>query len=526
MRGAPFFELMSLPAIFVSIASYRDPDCQHTVVDLFAQATHPERIFVGICWQFVPGEDDDCFIHAPPFPDQVRRLDVHASESLGACWARHQVQSLWQGEDYYFQVDSHMRFVPGWDERLIEMLELCPSSKAVLSTYPLAFTPPRELAKDELVTIHPKGFDEHGILAQRSTLTPLDQAPEVPTPTAFIGAGLLFASGRIVNEVPYDPHIYFEGEEISLAARLWTSGCDLFQPNAAVAYHDYGRHPDRPRHWKDKIDWADFNEKSRRRVRHLLGAKRTSDEDALTEIERYGLGTVRTLEEYEAFSGLDFKARLYRGKPLPLKENAADQPQQAEKRRAVFTGIWKDNFWGCDETRSGHGSSMAETTRLRAELPPLLTLLDVRSLADAGCGDLHWMQELTDGLRFYFGYDIVPELIGEVQARLGTRSNCFFKTLDVVTEPLPQCDAIFSRDCLTHLPLDAALMALRNFRRSGARHLFATTHAVGRNLWVSSGGWHTMDLTAAPFNLPAPRFLISEGGSKTLGVWAVSDIQE
>ena len=157
MRGAPFFELMSLPAIFVSIASYRDPDCQHTVVDLFAQATHPERIFVGICWQFVPGEDDDCFILAPPFPDQVRRLDVHASESLGACWARHQVQSLWQGEDYYFQVDSHMRFVPGWDERLIEMLELCPSSKAVLSTYPLAFTPPRELAKDELVTIHPKG---------------------------------------------------------------------------------------------------------------------------------------------------------------------------------------------------------------------------------------------------------------------------------------------------------------------------------------------------------------------------------
>lgn len=515
-----------LPTIFVSIASYRDPDCQHTVADLFAQATFPERIVVGICWQFVPGEDDDCFVLPPAFPDQIRRIDVHASQSLGACWARHQVQTLWQGEDYYFQIDSHMRFVPGWDELLIGMLARCPSDKPVLSTYPLAFTPPRDLAKDELVTIHPKGFDEYGILSQRSTLTPLEQAPEVPPSTAFIGAGLLFAPGAVVSEVPYDPHIYFEGEEISLAARLWTGGWDIFRPNAAVAYHDYGTRPNRPRHWKDQVDWADLNEKSRRRVRHLLDAQRTSDAAALEDIEPYSLGNVRTLPAYEAFSGLDFKARLYRGKPLLLEENAADKPKQAEKRRAVFSGIYQDNFWGCDETRSGQGSSLAGTTGLRAELPGLLQFLDIHSLADAGCGDLNWMQTLTDGLQLYIGYDIVPALVSDVQARLNARPNCFFKSLDIVTEPLAQCDAVISRDCLTHLPLDAALLALRNFRRSGARYLFATTHAVERNQWVGAGGWHAMDLTAAPFNLPAPKFVIREGGSKMLGVWAMTDIPE
>jgi hypothetical protein len=515
-----------LPTIFVSIASYRDPDCQNTVADLFAQAAHPERIFVGICWQFVPGEDDDCFKLEPLFPEQVRRLDIHASESLGACWARQQVQSLWQGEDYYFQIDSHMRFVSGWDERLLEMLSQCPGEKVVLSTYPLAFTPPRELANAELVTIHPKGFDEHGILAQRSTLTPLDQAPQNPTPTAFIGAGMLFAPGRIVTEVPYDPHVYFEGEEISLAARLWTSGWDIYTPNGAIAYHDYGTRPNRPRHWKDKQNWAELNESSRRRVRHLLDARRATDEAALAEIEQYGLGSVRTLQAYEAYSKLDFKGRLYQGKPLPLQENAADQPKQVTKRQSVFLGIWKDNFWGCNETRSGNGSSLAETARLRADLPPLLDFLGVHSLADAGCGDLNWMKTLTDHLQFYFGYDIVPDLISDVQAQFGSRRNCFFKALDVVTESLPQCDAIISRDCLTHLPLDAALLALRNFKRSGSRYLIATTHGVGRNLWVNVGGWHTLDMTAAPFNLPSPKFSISEGGSKTLGVWAVTDIPE
>jgi len=515
---------MSLPTIFVSIASYRDPDCQHTVADLFTQAAHPERIFVGICWQFVPGEDDDCFVLPPPFPDQVRQIEVHASDSLGACWARHQVQTLWRGENYYLQIDSHMRFVPGWDDLLIDMLARCPGAKPVLSTYPLAFTPPRDLAKDELVTIHPKGFDAHGILAQRSTLTPLEQAPAVPAPSPFIGAGLLFAAGSIVSEVPYDPHVYFEGEEISLAVRLWTSGWDIFRPNAAVAYHDYGRHPDRPRHWKDKVDWADLNEKSRRRVRHLLDARRTPDAGALAEIERYGLGKVRTLAEYEAYSGLDFKGRLYQGKPLPLEELAAERPEQAEKRRAVFAGIWRDNFWGCAETRSGQGSSLEATAILRADLPGLLAFLGVQSLADAGCGDLNWMQTLTRALQFYVGYDIVPELIQDLQLRLADRQNCFFKAQDIAIDPMAQCDAILSRDCLTHLPLDAALLALRNFRSSGTRYLLATTHAVGRNLWVDAGGWYTMDLTAMPFNLPPPRLSIREGGSKTLGVWAVSDL--
>jgi len=95
----------------------------NTVNDLFEKAAHPERIVIGICLQIAPDEDEDCRVTTDRH-QQLRLIEVHASGSKGACWARSRVQELWRGEDYFFQVDSHMRFVPGWDEKLIAMLEV------------------------------------------------------------------------------------------------------------------------------------------------------------------------------------------------------------------------------------------------------------------------------------------------------------------------------------------------------------------------------------------------------------------
>jgi hypothetical protein len=37
--------------IFVSVASFRDPETQWTLHSLFSMAAHPERVFVGVVWQ-------------------------------------------------------------------------------------------------------------------------------------------------------------------------------------------------------------------------------------------------------------------------------------------------------------------------------------------------------------------------------------------------------------------------------------------------------------------------------------------
>ena len=58
-----------------------------------------------------------------------------------------------------------------------------------------------------------------------------------PRPNAFLAAGYLFSKGSFAKEVPYDPHMYFSDEEISLAARAYTHGWDGFAPSRVFIYH-------------------------------------------------------------------------------------------------------------------------------------------------------------------------------------------------------------------------------------------------------------------------------------------------
>ena len=511
------------PRIFVNISSYRDTECQWTVKDMFEKALHPDRVFPGILWQFMPGEDDDCF-QVETRPEQCRVKEINAKESKGVCWARHQTQKLWQGEEFTLQIDSHMRFAPEWDRLLLDMLAACPSSRSVLTTYPIPYEPPDRLSADAIVTIQPKYFDENRILMFRSRATSLKDAPERPQQTAFCAAGMLFAPSGIIEEVPYDPYIYFQGEEIALAVRLWTHGWEIFSPNRVVAYHDYTKRPGRVRHWSDQKEWRKLNALSVARVRHLLGIEESKDAGVLKEIARYGLGRQRTLAEYETFSGVDFKKQTLNGKLAkpPSKLKAASSP---EHRRSIFTAIWEKNGWQCDETRSGHGSTLVRTRAIREQLPKVLDTLGVGILGDAGCGDFNWARFITGECRLYLGFDIVGGLIEDLRDRFADRTNHFFSALDIVTDTLPECDAILCRDCLTHLPFKEARRALRRIKASKSRYLIATTHPQGENTRINTGGWYPMNLTAPPFNLLPPDILIDEqlkNSSKALGVWPVS----
>ncbi|MDX2112353.1 MAG: GlcNAc-transferase family protein [Alphaproteobacteria bacterium] len=299
------------PRIFVQIASYRDPDCQHTVQQMYASAAYPERIFTGICWQFIAGEDDHCFTLSYPFPKQVRVKEVDARQSRGVCWARSQTQALWQGEEFTLQIDSHMRFEQGWDEALLHMWASCENDKAVLSCYPPGFTPPDDRQRKFIFGMSAKEFDKHGILLMKGApAIPVDKLPERPMRGAFASGCMLFAPASIIRDVPYDPYLYFFGEEISYSVRLWTHGYDLFHPNQLCVYHDWDRSK-RPTHFSDHRDWSKPNQLSFARVRHLLGTERSSDPKVLEEIERFGLGTVRTLAEYQAYAGVDFVAKNF-----------------------------------------------------------------------------------------------------------------------------------------------------------------------------------------------------------------------
>jgi hypothetical protein len=196
-----------------------------------------------------------------------------------------------------------------------------------------------------------------------------------------------------------------------------------------------------------------------------------------------------------------------------------------------FQRIYKGNYWSGTESVSGLGSSMEQTAVLRRVLPSLLKDLGVSTLLDAPCGDFHWMKELPLDVD-YIGVDIVPEAIAQNHATYAGPRRTFL-VRNITRDELPRADAIHCRDCLDHLSFEDALSALRNFQRSGATYLLATTY-VDRtsNDDIPTSHWRPTNLQAAPFCFPPPLQLINEQcteedgkwADKSMGVWKLQEL--
>ena len=198
----------------------------------------------------------------------------------------------------------------------------------------------------------------------------------------------------------------------------------------------------------------------------------------------------------------------------------------------VFEEIYLTNVWGNSESHSGHGSSASATRFLRTALSQLLSDLGVKSMVDVPCGDFNWMR-LLDPPVDYFGADIVPQLI-EANQQKYSRPGRAFGLLNIVTDPLPRADLVFSRDLLVHLSDRDIRAALQNIFDSGARYLVATTFTSrDKNVDIPTGLWRTLNLQRPPFSFPPPIRLINEHceegdglwADKCLGVWAVDDLK-
>jgi hypothetical protein len=189
----------------------------------------------------------------------------------------------------------------------------------------------------------------------------------------------------------------------------------------------------------------------------------------------------------------------------------------------IFEQIYQHNSWQSAESRSGPGSTLERTKALRQELPAVLSRLGVRTLVDAPCGDCNWRQHIEIDLDAYIGVDIVPALIEDNRRRYQD-FNWKFEVMDLIKDPLPTGDAVLCRDALIHLSLADIGRALSNIRRSGAKYLLATSHeAISVNTDITTGGWRSVNLMLAPFNLSAPLERIVENAQtgKILGVWAL-----
>lgn len=295
--------------IFVQIASYRDTELVPTVLDCIAKAKYPKNLRFCIGWQHAGDED----ISAIKNLKNVKILDIPYTESKGACWVRAKIQSQYKGEKYTLQLDSHHRFVEHWDEKIIAMLKSVKTKqtpKPLLSSYLPSYQVNNDPAGrlNECWQLNYDRFMPEGpIFLRPSTLKNWDKMDKPPF-SRGLSAHFIFTLGQWCKEVPYDPELYFHGEEISLAIRSYTHGYDLFHPHRVIAWHHYTREGFK-KHWDDSKDWNELNAKSYKRVKILLGVD--GEDPNQIDFKHYGLGKKRTLHQFERFAGVDFKARRF-----------------------------------------------------------------------------------------------------------------------------------------------------------------------------------------------------------------------
>jgi len=245
--------------IFIQMASYRDPELPITLKDLIDNADYPENLVFGICRQYHPEDRFDLLEEYRAWEKQFKIIDVPYNETGGVCWARNKIQQLYNGEKYTLQLDSHHRFVRGWDTELIQMvksLQKVGYKKPLLTAYLPSYTPstdPIGRAQEPWKMAFDRFIPEGAVFFKPEAIDNYKER-RLPVPGRFYSAHFAFTLGKFCKEVPHNPNYLFHGEEISIAARAYTWGYDIFHPHKLVAWHEYSRSY-RKQVWGDDPDW-------------------------------------------------------------------------------------------------------------------------------------------------------------------------------------------------------------------------------------------------------------------------------
>lgn len=289
--------------IFVSIASYRDKLLWQTVESAISNSKNPSNLHFAV----VDQSESDYQLKS----NQITYIHIDPKFSRGPCWARSLALSYYNNEDFVLQIDSHTVFDEDWDTKLIDQLSKCNtlSNKCLLSAYPFAFN----MVNDKI-----NKFSQPGIInvlrPRISGNIPNNDPTFVfeghsikstnPIKGFHVAGGFIFAPNSFFLEIPYDPCLYFLGEEQNLAVRSFTHGWDIFHTPDVPLYHLYYNKGNRTLHWDAEEDseryikWTTLNERSKQRMRDLVYNGRN--------LGIYGLGSVRTLQEFAEFSGIDY----------------------------------------------------------------------------------------------------------------------------------------------------------------------------------------------------------------------------
>lgn len=298
---------MLMDTIFISIAAYKDRLLTNTINEAYSKAKYPANLVFGIFEQNTV--DESINLDSFDFNNQIRYQRVDSETTKGVCWARKNVQAMFNNETYYFQIDAHMLFEQDWDEYFIDNLKETKKyhSKPIITAYPSNFdsvTFEKHLYTPNTVVVVGTDMSNGRDVAFKALgFSPPWGNSYYPSTHKIVhgyhlGACCIFAEGSFVNDIPYDDSIFFGGEEPMLTLRAWTHGYNIFHMGNLRVYHCWNKQ-------YGGVVQKDYKE-GQGQI-YINAAK-----DYITRmingeiIGEYGLGTVRTVCQYIDFSGIDY----------------------------------------------------------------------------------------------------------------------------------------------------------------------------------------------------------------------------
>lgn len=297
-----------MKTIFVSIAAYNELDLIDTVNSCFDNAKYPNRIHVGV-WSH-RNNIEHVFINIP----NVKVIYSDYNTLLGVGISRMNALSLYDGEDYFFQIDAHMLFDKDWDEKVINGFEniKLKHDKPIISTYTPWWSKNEDnsinfYSPENKATCSPMTY-EHDVLHE---FFPKQKTYSVDWNNIDyhehfgISAHFIFTVPSFIYDIAPDPFIMFSGEEPTTALRAWTRGYKIFAIKPAIAWHKNKFHG-----FNHKLDRLKYNGDQALHEHYLrknnLALKRTKNVLTGRILGYWGSPSLKLLHNYQEHAKIDF----------------------------------------------------------------------------------------------------------------------------------------------------------------------------------------------------------------------------
>jgi SAM-dependent methyltransferase len=169
--------------------------------------------------------------------------------------------------------------------------------------------------------------------------------------------------------------------------------------------------------------------------------------------------------------------------------------------QAAFESIYDKDEWGAG---SGPGSHPYFTIEYRALIQRFISLNDIGSIVDIGCGDWQFSRFIDFGRADYLGFDVVRSVVERNQTMYAS-NNIKFDMMPDNVDMVPSGDLLILKDVLQHLPnhdvFDILNSVIKRFQFVLITNSYEKIDTAQNIDLPNHGAFRCLDLTAKPYCL-------------------------